>query len=227
MIWAVPKIWNEGTCWIVGGGASITTQFHIPKKVVDKVYAKELPISAYSPYMSLLHDKHVIGVNGAFLLGDWVDVCFFGDKTWYFKNANDLKAYKGLLVGCSEFLQVQGWQNLGIKYLQKDNSKNFGISTDTTKVCWNNNSGSAAISLAYNTGCKRIILLGFDMALSQTGKGHWHDQYDGKISMPFHKHLAGFEQIALDAKRLGVEIINASPTSLITQFSKMNVKDIL
>lgn len=227
MIWSVPKIWNEGTCWIIGGGASLTSQFNIPKKIVEKVQTGELPISAYSPYMSLLHDKHVIAVNGAFRLGDWIDICFFGDKNWYFQNAKALNDYKGLLVGCPEFLQVQGWQNLGIKYLQKDHSKKFGISTDPSKVCWNNNSGSAAISIAYNTGCKRIVLLGFDMTLSPTGKGHWHNLYNGKTTMPFYKHLTGFEQIALDAKRLGIEIINASPDSKITQFPKMNIEEIL
>lgn len=226
MIWEVPKIWNGGTCWIVGGGASLTDQFHIPKEIVEKVQAGELPVSAYSPYMEMLHDKHVIGVNGAFLLGDWVDVCFFGDKTWYFTNAKDLNNYKGLLVGCPEFLQVPGWQKLGIKYLQKDSGKNYGISTDPLKVCWNNNSGSAAISLAYNTGCKRIVLLGFDMSLDVQGKGHWHNLYEGKTNMPFTKHLTGFEQIAIDAKRLGVEIINASPNSKIEYFEKMNVDDI-
>lgn len=227
MNWAVPKIWNEGTCWIIGGGSSIIQQFHIPKHIVDKVQTGELPISAYSSYMSLLHDKHVIGINSAFLLGDWVDICFFGDKAWYFSNAKALNDYKGLLVGCPEFLQIPGWQKLGIKYLQKDHGKNYGISTNPEKVCWNMNSGSAAISLAYNTGCKRIILLGFDMILNEQGKGHWHNQYNGKTNMPFHKHLTGFEQISLDATRLGIEIINASTISKITQFPKMNVKNII
>lgn len=225
MSWDVPKIWKDGTCWIIGGGPSVTTQFHIPKKIVDKVCAKELPVSAYSPYMSLLHDKHVIGVNGAFLLGDWVDMCFFGDKQWYFDNAKALNDYKGILVGCANFLAVPGWQKLGVKYLEKS-KKEYGISTDPEKVCWNLNSGAAAISLAYNLGCKRIILLGFDMTLNSVGKGHWHDLYNGKTNLPFAKHLTGFEQIALDAKRLGIEIINANPDSKITQFSKMNLEDV-
>lgn len=227
MTWSVPKIWKDGTCWIIGGGPSIANQFQVPKKIVDKVSTSELPVSAYSTYMSLLHDKHVIGVNGAFLLGNWVDMCFFGDKSWYFRNAKALNDYKGLIIGCPEFLQVQGWQNLGIKYLQKANGKTYGISEDPTKVCWNMNSGSAAISLAYNTGCKRIILLGFDMDVNPQGKSHWHGLYEAKKTQPFHKHLIGFDQIASDAKRLGVEIINASPTSKITQFPKINVKDII
>lgn len=225
MSWVVPPIWKDGTCWIIGGGPSIVTQFHIPKRVSQKVYSNELPISAFSEYMSLLHDKHVIGINGAFRLGDWVDICFFGDKPWYFDNAKDLTNFKGLLVGSPEFLQVQGWKNLGIKHLKKS-EKVYGISENPSEICWNLNSGASAISMAYHLGCKRIILLGFDMELNQNGNGHWHNLYNGKTDMPFTKHLIGFDKIAEDATRLGIEIINASPKSKITQFPKMNVWEI-
>lgn len=224
-MWSVPKIWKDETCWIVGGGYSITSQFHIPKKLVQQVREGSSHISEFSPYMSSLHNQHVIGVNGAFLLGDWIDFCFFGDKMWYFDNAAALENYKGILVGCPEFLEVQGWQKLGIKYIKKS-VKEYGISEVPTEVCWNRNSGAAAISMAYNLGCTRIILLGFDMTLTPEGVGHWHNMYNGKTNMPFAKHLVGFDQISEDAKRLGIEIINASTISTITQFPKVNVKDI-
>lgn len=226
MSWNVPQIWKDGTCWIIGGGPSVTTQFRIPKKIVQKVRNNEVPISEFSPYMSLLHDKHVIGINGAFRLGDWVDICFFGDRNWYFDNASDLNAYKGILVGCPEFLQCAGWQKLNIQHVKKSD-KTYGLTKEPSKVCWNFNSGSAAINLAYHLGCTRIILLGFDMDLSSSGTGHWHNLYNGKTNMPFAKHLAGFEQIAIDAKQLGIEIINASPLSKIENFPKMNVSDIV
>lgn len=225
MTWVPPKIWQGETCWIVGGGNSLTQQFRIPKKLVQQVRDGIVPISEFSPYMSLLHNEHVIGINGAFLLGDWIDFCFFGDKMWYFDNAAALEKYKGILVGCPEFLQVQGWQKLGIKYLKKS-VKTYGISENPSEVCWNQNSGAASISMAYHLGCKRIILLGFDMTLSPAGIGHWHNLYHNKTNMPFAKHLVGFDAIAEDAKRLGIEIINASPSSKITQFPKMNISEI-
>jgi len=175
--------------------------------------------------MSFLHDKHVIGINGAYLLGDWVDICFFGDKPWYFSNARQLNDFKGLLVGSPEFLQLPGWQRLNIKYLAKS-EKTYGISNDPSKVCWNYNSGAAAISLAVHTGVKQIVLIGFDMGLSTNGQGHWHNLYNGKTNMPFSKHLEGFDQIKSDADRMGVEIINASQESTIKQFKKMNISEI-
>ena len=83
MNWQVPRMWEGGDVWIIGGGPSITKEFGIPDNIVQGVFKKELPLSAYSPYMSFLHDKHVIGVNVAYLLGDWVDMVFFGDKGFF------------------------------------------------------------------------------------------------------------------------------------------------
>lgn len=224
-MWDIPNIWKDGTCWIVGGGPSVATQFHIPKKVADKVSLGQAPMNTFSPYMSLLHDKHVIGINGAFKLGEWIDICYFGDRNWYFDNKKELDTFKGTVVGCAEFLQVEGWQKENVRFVKKSTLP-YGIETEKGHVRWNYNSGLSAINLAYHLGCKRVILLGFDMALNSEGKGHWHNQYNGVTNMPFARHLVGVDTIAEDAKRLGLEIINASQTSVMTQFPKINVKDI-
>ena len=42
-----------------------------------------------------------------------------------------------------------------------------------------------------------------------------------------NQHMVGFSKIAQDAKRLGIEIINASPDSKIKAFKKVPVKDLL
>jgi hypothetical protein len=39
--------------------------------------------------------------------------------------------------------------------------------------------------------------------------------------------MRGFKQIAIDAKNLGIEIINASPDSDIKEFRKVSVKELL
>jgi hypothetical protein len=109
-----------------------------------------------------------------------------------------------------------------------------GISNDPSTVCWNANSGAAAISIAANMGCKRIVLLGFDMQRIE-GEKHWHGLYKSKIKKGkkrkndnvFGRHLIGFDQIAKDADRRGIEILNCSPNSAIHQFKKVEVNHIL
>ncbi len=230
MSWAIPRIWEGGDVWIIGGGPSITTQFNIPVNVVQDVMKGSIPISTYSPYMEAIHNKHIIGINVAYLLGNWVDIVFFGDNGFLKRHVEKLAHFPGLKISCSDEVDGYDW----IKYIQKDKKHSHGISSNVQMVSWNRNSGSAAISVAVHAGAKRIVLLGFDMRIDRDRKQHWHNMYGkGKIppekfkNLPFHIHLRYFDSIAADAARMKVEIINASPDSAITQFRKVSVKDLL
>jgi hypothetical protein len=231
MIWRVPRIWDGGEVWILGGGPSVTQQFDIPNSVVQEVIEGKSPPSVYSPYMKGIHKKHVIGINIAYLIGEWIDVVFFGDGGFFLQNQQKLAEFPGLKVCCTPHVEKHTW----VKYLKRDTQKGRGISENPNTVCWNHNSGSAAISLAVHMGAKRIILVGFDMKLDEKSYQHWHNLYErGKIvepkrimKLPFARHLRGFVEIAKDAKRMGIEIINASPNSAIPEFPKCTVKELL
>jgi hypothetical protein len=210
MIWQVPRIWEGGDVWILGGGPSIPVQFGIPAEVVDSVIKGTSPASVYSPYMSFLHDKHVIGINVAYLIGNWIDMVFFGDVGFFLKHEQGLATFPGLKVSCHPRADRYDW----IKYLPKDHSHVRGISDNPKMVSWNFNSGAAAVSVAVNAGAKRVILLGFDMKCDTERKQHWHDLY-GKFAnrdkrdpkkpqrFPFERHLRGFEDMEKDARRGG------------------------
>jgi hypothetical protein len=223
-------MWDGADVWIIGGGPSIPKQFDIPEKVIKSVVSGASPPSEYSPYMSFLHDKHVIGINVAYKLGNWIDMVFFGDMSFLPTYKEDFVNFPNLKVSCATNVEPYPW----IKYLPRDNKKNRGISSDNTCVAWNNNSGAAAISIAAHAGAKRIFLLGFDMKLGDTANQHWHDIYkrgpctDPKRiqKLPFQRHLRGFPLIKQDAQRMGVSIINVSPTSAIECFEKTSMKKI-
>jgi len=224
-------MWEEGDVWIIGGGPSIPREFNIPETIIKSVVNRRAPPSIYSPYMAAIHDKHVVGVNVAYLLGDWIDLVFFGDKGFFLRHQEGLSKFSGLRVSSSPIIRDLGW----VKYLPQDKNHNKGISTSPRLVSWNGNSGAASISIAAHSGARRIILLGFDMKLNEAKDQHWHDVYGrGKardekkvMKMPFHRHLRGFPEIAKDAKRMGIEILNASPDSKIECFRKVTVKELL
>lgn len=231
MNWQVPRMWEDGDVWIIGGGPSVTKEFGIPDEVVQSVAKGQSPPNVYSPYMSFLHDKHIIGINVAYMLGNWVDMVFFGDKGFYLANQNGLALFPNLRVSCLPSMGNNSW----IKCLPRDTEHARGISTSPKLVSWNGNSGAAAISVAAWAGAKRIILLGFDMKLSPTKTQHWHNLYgrgeikeDKKLmALPFARHLRGFDQIAKDARKMGIEILNCSPESTITQFPKYSLKELM
>jgi hypothetical protein len=228
MDWNIPNIWGGGDCWIIGGGPSVAIQFNIPQDVVNKVALGELTPSAFSPYMLAIHNKHVIGVNAAYLLGDWIDIVFFGDIGFFLPNQEQLKEHTSLKVTCVP-LTTPNW----VKKVPQDKEYIWGITTNKNKVSWNGNSGAAAINLAVHLGAIRIFLLGFDMTLGEGDVQHWHNVYQSntqkrkKHKLPFEAHLQGFPKIAADAKKLGVEIINVNPNSMIPHFPKVSLKQIL
>lgn len=237
-MWQVPEIWKDGECWILGGGPSVTEQFGIPKKVVQSVIEGKATPNAYSPYMSSIHNKHVIGINMSYKIGDWIDIVFFGDNSFFLREKNNLAAFPGIKVSSHPQVEKYPW----VKYTGRDTRHPKGISTNPKMISWNGNSGAAAISLAAHLGVKRIILLGFDMKLDDAGKQHWHDLYhrlenlkqqpvpnqrNKPGGLPFNRHLLGFPEIAKDAKRMGIEIINACPESAIQDFKKVNVCDLV
>lgn len=231
----MPKIWKGGDVWVIGGGPSMPKQFNIPEEVVRSVVEGTESPSVYSPYMSILHDKHVIAVNAAFMIGDWVDIIFFGDSGFLRKYERELAAHPALKVACHPEVQNYDW----IKFLSRDRHP-FGISRTAGTVSWNGNSGAAAISMAVHSGAKRVLLLGFDMCLVDN-RQHWHGLYrmngspptlrkkNGHIvgGVPFDRHLHGFPMIARDAKQFGVQILNVSAESRIKDFHKTTINEVL
>lgn len=228
--WMVPPLWKDGECFIIGGGKSIPYQFDVPEQVIKAVCRKAQPPSVYSPYMSCLHDKHVIGINNAYQIGNWIDAVFFGDGSWYALHRRKLLAWPGLRVSCAP--RFVSKPEDGVKFLQKDRFHIEGIASEPTKVAWNKNSGASAISLAHHLGVKRIYLLGFDIKDIDKKNSHWHGAHKENISpkgreKSHSKHLRGFPAIARDAEEMGIEIINLSPQSRIKDFPKSTVKEVL
>lgn len=233
-VWTAPAMWQGGTCYIIGGGPSVPRVFNVPEDIAQLVMNGIQKPSIYSSYMEALKSKHVIAVNNAYQIGSWIDVMFFGDCNWYLQHRTPLAEWPGLKVtSCNRFVKKTGKDSDGIKYLGRDKEKKYGLTDNRTMISWNQNSGSASISMAVHFGVKRIVLLGFDMVLDDNKRSHWHNFHGNTThkkkmrTPPFARHMMGFEEIAKDAEALGVEIVNASPTSAITQFKKVALEEAL
>ena len=85
-MWEIPRIWDGGQCFIIGGGASFPRQFDVPESIIQEVYLNKNTPSAYAPYMEGIHGEHVIAVNMAYRLGQWLDCVLFGDTGFLAKN---------------------------------------------------------------------------------------------------------------------------------------------
>lgn len=227
MLWKVPPIWKDDRCFIIGGGPSIPVEFGVPEKVINSVYSGNDTPKAYSPYMEAIHKEHVIAVNMAFKIGDWMDILFWGDNGFFKRDPNGILGFPGLRVSIATDTHAPA---LRIRKVKRDDALG-GISFDPAKIRWNTNSGAAAINLAVLLGAKEIYLLGFDMHLNNENQQHWHNFYgygtNGKTSgHRIGMHLKSFPRIADDLRGTDIEIINIGKGSAITNFPKVSFKDL-
>lgn len=84
----------------------------------------------------------------------------------------------------------------------------------------NGNSGAGAINLAYLFGCRRILLIGFDMKLGPKGERHWHKDHPAPLvqNQPFGEWLHKMDTLAKELKAAGVSVVNCTPGSALTVF---------
>lgn len=204
--WTPPRLWEGGTAYIIGGGPSV--------KEED---------------LSIIKNKRIIGVNDAYKLGPWVDICWFGDWKWWVWNRKDIKAnYKGLVVTCCNSNKMMGdpraADDTRIKIMKR--AGKHGILKAANLIAWNFCSGSSAINFAYHLGVKRIVLIGFDMQ-RVNGAKNWHDYHhrENFDEGSYLRYLRVYQHIARDARLLDLEIINTSMVSKIDHFPKMSLGD--
>lgn len=220
--WNVPKMWLGSTVFIIGGGNSLNTtglewSKETKSQILDQICSDLKPI----------WDERVIGVNDAFLLGDWVDICWFGDSRWYEWNKSKLAQFPGLKACCCPQM-VKKSKEIGIKVLER--GKPLGLEINSCRVSWNNTSGTSAISFAANLGARKIVLLGFDMFITDKVNHNWHENHQiqlGDKNNPYPRFLKSFEHIAKDAEKRGIEIINCSMNSTIKEFPKITFKEVI
>jgi hypothetical protein len=169
----------------------------------------------------LLKGKNVIAVNRAYEVLPDADIIYFTDLRFWNWHHKNLVNVKGRLITVSENVEhnkIEKWTLTG----------KAGLDTRYHCLRSGNNSGYAAINLAFHMYAKTIILLGFDMKFSRDGACHWHEPHPVKTkeSILSEKMLGYFDTISQPLKDLDITVINGNPDSAIKCFNKMKIEDI-
>ncbi len=189
--WKIPRIWEGATAYILGGGSSLLKE-----------------------NLELIHNERVIGINNSFMMGDWVDVCWWGDPRWFDWNEKELAEFGGLKVCCCASLM----QRQGVKVVRR--GKPMGLELRPDFISWNKSSGGSGVDLAVHLGASKVVLLGFDMHYEEkTGNNNWHDLHKVKQHSfdPYPRFMESFAHIRKDAQERGVEMINSTMNSSIPE----------
>jgi hypothetical protein len=102
-----------------------------------------------------------------------------------------------------------------------------GLSTEPKCLSTGNNSGYAAINLAYHLGAKVIVLLGLDMKLSAE-RCHVHSPHPALFLQRYIDNmLPMFDSLVEPLAAAGVAVVNAGPDSAIECFPKLRIDSII
>lgn len=193
--WSVPRAWDGETCFILAGGPSLRNREF---QCLDAVRGR----------------ARCIAINSSYQLAPWADVLYWSDMAWWRAWQGDVvENFTGYTVTIDhpKLSWAKSLHDLG----------QVGLSADPTGIYRGNNSGYAAINLAYLFGVKRICLLGYDMR-AVDGRTHWHrghewlretpDQADRKLVNGF---LPLFQYLVKPLQEAGVEVYNCTPGSML------------
>lgn len=170
----------------------------------------EADVAAVRAYAGL-HDCPVAVTNTTYRIAPWADLLFFYDRQWWrVHEAEALSTFAGQMVTMS------GMSHPRVLSM-------FGQRFDAYK-----NSGGGAINFAIFAGAKRVVLLGLDGQYASDGRRHWHEQdprLGNAASLP--RFVTYFPALAQEAKRQGVQILNASRQTALTCFPRAALEHIL
>ena len=166
---------------------------------------------------------NTIVINTTFRLAPWADFLYSNDHDWMEVHLNEIgRTFQGGVV-CGHPAYSR---DRVVDYVPFDKEA-CGLKAAKGHIAWGMNSGAAALSFAHKMGAKRIIMLGYDQDWTG-GRPRWHGRHPGQLQNQkpgFHRWAGWFEQAALDAKELGVEIINCSRETTLTCFDRLALMD--
>jgi len=196
--------WSGKTCVVVAGGPSLTTGQY---STVCRSNAK------------------VIAVNNVWeLFLTRADAIYAGDFLWWKVKHQEIRK---MLPGAPGQAKLWTQDSTAAERYQLNRVKGVNRpGLGVQHIHQNGNSGMQAINLAYLFGCRRILLLGFDMKVGEDGAKHWHSDHPAPLMQTqlFSEWLHKGKKLAFDLKANGCEVVNCTPGSAWLDFPMSTIE---
>jgi hypothetical protein len=172
--------------------------------------------SAANERLEVAKDRvRCIAIKSSWRLCPWADVLYGTDRGWWLANRGATE-FGGLRLTASPSIATLF---PGVQRIRLKPHKRLAIGRISGE-----HSGEIAISLAVNFGARRILLVGFDMALdyrrSEAGVAK-HD--NGRVE----RWRRAMDEQAAHYRALGLEVVNCSESSRLAAFPKMSLAEAL
>lgn len=204
----VDPVWKGETVVCIGGGPSVT------QEAVNLTRGR----------------ARVVVINNSYLLAPWADVCYFADARWWgwHKDKPEFIAFGGQKVTIENTGNLVSDDNVFVLQNANMRGATVGLSEKTNAVVTGSNGGYQAIQIAVHAGAKRILLLGYDMRYGPGNKSHWHGGHPERMpERAYADYARKFSTMVPQLQRLGIEVINCTPGSLIDAFPRGDIASLL
>lgn len=147
-------------------------------------------------------------------------------------------------------LDEEWWERHGKEVVRTFQGESFSVSTlprdkfgvtylnpiirDEPSLDWESpsygaDSGQFAIQIAVLMGCKRILLLGYDMGDGPKGERHWFGDHPKGLrnTSPYYLFLEKYGKAAPWFPANGIEVINCSRRTQLECFPRARLEDTL
>ena len=210
---SVPRIYEGETAVCIASGPSLSD--------ADVAFVRE---------MQKAGKCRVFVCNNNYLKAPDADVLFFCDYTFWVWHASkpEFQAFKGTKITMSTDIGTEPDINvIGIDAPE-------GLSFEADRLRTGGNSGYMQVNLAFLYGCKRVLLLGYEMQPKrivdvdgkETIRTHWFGSHPAPTSPAWFPQVVGyFETMIPDLERAGLQVINCSEPSAINCFPKSNIRE--
>lgn len=166
----------------------------------------------------------VIAINTSWRLAPWADMLFACDAKWWDRHR-----------GCPEFegekltIERPAAERWGLNMVRCMKPDDRLYLEPKGTVGWGGNSGFHCLNLAVQFGVRRVLMVGYDMQVR--GGLHWHGAHPAGMSNPTAANAARWRRAIDGAAKLireqGVEAINCSPVSALTEYRKAVFEEVI
>lgn len=201
--WPVPRLWPGETALVIGGGPSLR-----------------------SFDFNRLRDRRAIAVNAAFRDADFAPVMLSSAHAFYEQNREAIAAFDGIALTMSKAAQAASNGRLALIEAIETQREGFDVPPGTVRRGLTTGHTAAALAIAF--GASRVVLLGIDGHADAAGASHYHGHYTHRgptTADQLARYVAAWSGWRADADRFGVEIVNATPGSVVTEFDAVDIGD--
>ena len=183
----------------------------------------------------------VITINDSYRLAPWADAVYFADVRWWehHRDRPEFRGFPGRKITIENGAGRFATGASVLRNLSLQGGTMGRLSTDPTGIFTGQNSGYQAINVAILYGCKRIVLLGYDMRMREMPvevegrmvprpQSHWFGDHPWPTDPQSYVYFRQeFAKMAPTAILNGIEIVNATPGSHLEHFPMVTLDEVM